>query len=218
MGESGCGKSTLGSLLLRLYQPDSGSVLLDGVNIEQLDPVFLRRYIGTVSQEPILFSSSIKENILYGVEDPDSVTQEQLEKVTREANAHNFILKFPDGYDTLVGERGVMLSGGQKQRVAIARAILKDPGILLLDEATSALDAQSEHEVKVALERIMEGRSVITIAHRLSTIKNADLIAVMAEGRVVEFGSFTELMSLQNGKFYRLVQQQQTDTNVIVDT
>ena len=218
MGESGCGKSTLGSLLLRLYQPDSGSVLLDGVNIEALDPVFLRRYIGTVSQEPILFSSSIKENILYGVEDPDSVTQEQLEKVTREANAHNFILKFPDGYDTLVGERGVMLSGGQKQRVAIARAILKDPGILLLDEATSALDAQSEHEVKVALERIMEGRSVITIAHRLSTIKNADLIAVMAEGRVVEFGSFTELMSLQNGKFYRLVQQQQTDTNVIVDT
>ena len=171
-----------------------------------------------MSQEPILFSSSIKENILYGVEDPDSVTQEQLEKVTREANAHNFILKFPDGYDTLVGERGVMLSGGQKQRVAIARAILKDPGILLLDEATSALDAQSEHEVKVALERIMEGRSVITIAHRLSTIKNADLIAVMAEGRVVEFGSFTELMSLQNGKFYRLVQQQQTDTNVIVDT
>ena len=218
MGESGCGKSTLGSLLLRLYQPDSGSVLLDGVNIEALDPVFLRRYIGTVAQEPILFSSSIKENILYGVEDPDSVTQEQLEKVTREANAHNFILKFPDGYDTLVGERGVMLSGGQKQRVAIARAILKDPGILLLDEATSALDAQSEHEVKVALERIMEGRSVITIAHRLSTIKNADLIAVMAEGRVVEFGSFTELMSLQNGKFYRLVQQQQTDTNVIVDT
>ena len=216
MGESGCGKSTLGSLLLRLYQPDSGSVLLDGVNIEKLDPVFLRRYIGTVSQEPILFSSSIKENILYGVDDPDSVTQGQLEKATREANAHSFIMKFPDGYETLVGERGIMLSGGQKQRVAIARAILKNPGILLLDEATSALDAQSEHEVKVALERIMEGRSVITIAHRLSTIKSADLIAVMAEGRVVEFGSFTELMSIENGKFYRLVQQQQTDTNVNV--
>ena len=216
VGESGCGKSTLGSLLLRLYQPDSGSVLLDGVNIEKLDPVFLRRYIGTVSQEPILFSSSIKENILYGVDDPDSVTQGQLEKATREANAHNFIMKFPDGYDTLVGERGIMLSGGQKQRVAIARAILKNPGILLLDEATSALDAQSEHEVKEALERIMEGRSVITIAHRLSTIKNADLIAVMAEGRVVEFGSFSELMSIENGKFYRLVQQQQTDTNVNV--
>ena len=216
VGESGCGKSTLGSLLLRLYQPDSGSVLLDGVNIEKLDPVFLRRYIGTVSQEPILFSSSIKENILYGVDDPDSVTQGQLEKATREANAHNFIMKFPAGYDTLVGERGIMLSGGQKQRVAIARAILKNPGILLLDEATSALDAQSEHEVKEALERIMEGRSVITIAHRLSTIKNADLIAVMAEGRVVEFGSFSELMSIENGKFYRLVQQQQTDTNVNV--
>ena len=216
VGESGCGKSTLGSLLLRLYQPDSGSVLLDGVNIEKLDPVFLRRYIGTVSQEPILFSSSVKQNILYGVEDPDSVTQGQLEKATREANAHNFIMKFPDGYDTLVGERGIMLSGGQKQRVAIARAILKNPGILLLDEATSALDAQSEHEVKEALERIMEGRSVITIAHRLSTIKNADLIAVMAEGRVVEFGSFSELMSIENGKFYRLVQQQQTDTNVNV--
>ena len=144
------------------------------------------------------------------------MTQGQLEKATREANAHNFIMKFPAGYETLVGERGIMLSGGQKQRVAIARAILKNPGILLLDEATSALDAQSEHEVKEALERIMEGRSVITIAHRLSTIKNADLIAVMAEGRVVEFGSFSELMSIENGKFYRLVQQQQTDTNVNV--
>ena len=214
VGESGCGKSTLGSLLLRLYQPDQGSVTLDGEDIQSLDPAFLRRYIGTVAQEPVLFSSSIKSNILYGAEDPDSVTQEELERAAREANADQFIMKFPEGYDTLVGERGVMLSGGQKQRVAIARAILKDPGILLLDEATSALDAQSEHEVKVALERIMRGRSVITIAHRLSTIKNADLIAVMQEGRVVEFGKFNELMKNENGKFYRLVQQQQTDNSV----
>ena len=215
VGESGCGKSTLASLLLRLYQPDQGYVTLDNVDIQNLDPVFLRRYIGTVAQEPILFSSSIKNNILYGAENPDSVTQEELERAAQEANAHQFIMKFPEGYDTLVGERGVMLSGGQKQRVAIARAILKDPGILLLDEATSALDAQSEHEVKVALERIMRGRSVITIAHRLSTIKNADLIAVMAEGKVVEFGSFNELVNNKKGRFYRLVQQQQTDNNVI---
>ena len=150
MVDSGCGKSTLGSLLLRLYQPDQGHITLDGDNINDVDPSYLRRFIGTVSQEPVLFSTSIRNNIIYGAEDPDSVTQEQLETAAREANAHNFISNFPDGYDTLVGERGVMLSGerylivigrynviltsdwllsgGQKQRVAIARAIIKNPG------------------------------------------------------------------------------------------
>ena len=131
-----------------------------------------------------------------------------LEHAAKEANAHGFISRFPEGYDTLVGERGVMLSGGQKQRVAIARAILKNPGILLLDEATSALDAQSEHEVKEALERIMQGRSVITIAHRLSTIRNADIIAVVDQGKIVENGAYHDLLRIENGKFARLVHQQ----------
>jgi len=214
VGGSGSGKSTLGSLLLRLYHPDQGSITLDGVNIQDLDPSFLRKYIGTVSQEPILFSTSIRKNIIYGAEDPESVSQQELEYAAREANAHGFISNFPDGYDTLVGERGVMLSGGQKQRVAIARAILKNPGILLLDEATSALDSQSEHEVKVALDRIMKGRSVITIAHRLSTIKNADLIAVIESGKIVEYGSYHSLLKNVNGKFSKLVQQQ-TDNQLM---
>ena len=207
VGGSGSGKSTLGSLLLRLYDPDQGRVTLDGADIRQLDPGYLRRFVGTVSQEPVLFSSSIRDNILYGAEDPAAVTQEQLETAAREANAHGFVSRFPEGYDTLVGERGVMLSGGQKQRVAIARAILKNPGVLLLDEATSALDAQSEHEVKEALERVMRGRSVITIAHRLSTIRNADLIAVVEDGAIAEFGDYHTLL-LQNGKFATLVRQQ----------
>merc|ERR1711915_141107 len=156
---------------------------------------------------------SIKNNITYGAENPANVTEEQLEQAAKEANAHGFISNFPDGYDTLVGERGVMLSGGQKQRVAIARAILKNPGILLLEKATSALDAHSEYEVKVALDRIMKGRSVITIAHRPSTIKNADLIAVVDEGRIIEVGSFHDLLNIENGKFCSLVKQQMEDTH-----
>eukprot|EP00092_Neocalanus_flemingeri_P007319 GFUD01007905.1.p1 GENE.GFUD01007905.1~~GFUD01007905.1.p1 ORF type:complete len:656 (-),score=137.59 GFUD01007905.1:193-2160(-) len=211
VGGSGSGKSTLGSLLLRLYEPDSGNITLDGTDIQDLDPSYLRRYIGTVSQEPVLFSSSIRNNITYGAENPSLVTQEQLEKAALEANAHNFISQFPEGYDTLVGERGVMLSGGQKQRVAIARAILKNPSILLLDEATSALDSQSEHEVKIALDRIMKGRSVITIAHRLSTIRNADIVAVVEDGKIVEVGDYLSLLSIEDGKFSRLVKQQIED-------
>ena len=213
VGGSGSGKSTLGSLLLRLYEPDHGKITLDGTDIAELDPTFLRRYIGTVSQEPVLFSTSIRNNITYGADDPDSVTQEQLETAALEANAHKFISDFPDGYDTLVGERGVMLSGGQKQRVAIARAILKNPNILLLDEATSALDSKSEHEVKVALERIMKGRSVITIAHRLSTIRNADTVAVIDNGKVVEIGTYQELLGMEEGKFSGLVKQQLEDNS-----
>jgi len=212
VGGSGSGKSTLGSLLLRLYEPDSGSITLDGMDIQELDPSYLRRFIGTVSQEPVLFSTSIKNNITYGAEEPSEVSQEQLEQAALEANAHDFISKFPDGYETLVGERGIMLSGGQKQRVAIARAILKNPNVLLLDEATSALDAQAEHEVKVALDRIMKGRSVIIIAHRLSTIRNADIVAVVDNGQIVEVGSFQQLLEIEEGKFSRLVKQQ-TDDN-----
>nr|QTW43701.1 ABCB10 [Eurytemora affinis] len=207
VGPSGSGKSTLASLLLRLYEPQEGHIFLDDKNIQDLDPSWLRRYIGTVSQEPILFNTSIKENILYGVEDASTVSDLDVEAAAREANAHDFISNFTEGYETMVGERGIMLSGGQKQRIAIARAILKNPSILLLDEATSALDAISEQEVKIALDKIMKGRSVITIAHRLSTIKNANLIAVLDRGQVAELGSFEELMK-NNGTFRSLVEQQ----------
>merc|ERR1712025_1553919 len=165
------------------------------------NPIWLRNHIGTVTQEPILFSSTIRENIAYGAENPDLVTNEEIEYAAKEANAHDFITNFPEKYQTLVGERGVMLSGGQKQRVALARAILKNPQILLLDEATSALDTASEYQVKEALDRVMKGRSVITIAHRLSTIENADSISVIQDGKIVEQGDYNTLLNIENGHF-----------------
>jgi ATP-binding cassette subfamily B (MDR/TAP) protein 10 len=208
VGSSGSGKSTLGSLLLRLYEPDQGQIFLDDVDINSIDPSWLRTHVGTVSQEPILFSTSIRDNIVYGANDPTKVTDDQVEWAAQQANAHAFITLFPSGYSTLVGERGVMLSGGQKQRVAIARAILKNPSILLLDEATSALDAQSEYEVKEALERLMHNRTVIIIAHRLSTIRHADKIAVLDKGEIAEFGTFDELIKINDGLFKTLVDRQ----------
>lgn len=208
VGASGSGKSTLAALLLRLYDPTKGQVCLDGYDVKNLDPAWLRRYIGTVSQEPILFSSSIRDNILYGAEDPQKVTEEEFMQVAKEANVYEFVQKLPQGFNTLVGERGVMLSGGQKQRVAIARALIKDPKILLLDEATSALDAQSEYLVREALERVMKGRTVLTIAHRLSTIQNADSIAVIQNGQVVEKGTYSDLVNQENGVFKELIKHQ----------
>ncbi|XP_017768043.1 PREDICTED: ATP-binding cassette sub-family B member 10, mitochondrial isoform X2 [Nicrophorus vespilloides] len=208
VGPSGSGKSTLAALLLRLYDPDEGVVELNGYNIRDLDPNWLRKHVGTVSQEPILFSCSIKDNILYGADDPDKITEEQLMSVAKEANVTEFVRQLPEGFDTMVGERGVMLSGGQKQRVAIARALIKNPKILLLDEATSALDAQSEFLVQEALERIMKGRTVLTIAHRLSTIQNADVIAVLKNGEIVEKGTYAELLNLENGHFKELIKHQ----------
>ncbi|KAL1138969.1 hypothetical protein AAG570_009030 [Ranatra chinensis] len=211
VGSSGSGKSTLATLLLRLYDPQSGVVTLDGTPVHEYDPAWLRSHIGTVSQEPVLFSGTIRENILYGANDAGgcAVTEERLLEVMREANAYNFVMKeLPDGLNTMVGERGIMLSGGQKQRIAIARALIKNPKILLLDEATSALDAESEHLVQEALERIMKGRTVLTIAHRLSTVKNADQIAVLDQGKIVELGSYDQLMDIKDGVFRRLVKHQ----------
>ncbi|XP_045639269.1 ATP-binding cassette sub-family B member 10, mitochondrial [Ursus americanus] len=208
VGPSGSGKSTVVSLLLRLYDPTSGTISLDGHDIRQLNPVWLRSKIGTVSQEPILFSCSIAENIAYGADDPSSVTTEQIERVADVANAGAFIRNFPQGFNTVVGEKGVLLSGGQKQRIAIARALLKNPKILLLDEATSALDAENEHLVQEALDRLMEGRTVLIIAHRLSTIKNANMVAVLDQGRVTECGNHEELLSKPDGIYRKLMNKQ----------
>lgn len=208
VGPSGAGKSTVISLLLRLYDPASGTISLDGHDIRQLNPVWLRSKIGTVSQEPILFSCSIAENIAYGADNPASVTTEQIEQAAAVANAAAFIQNFPQGFSTVVGEKGVLLSGGQKQRIAIARALLKNPKILLLDEATSALDAENEHLVQQALDRLMEGRTVFIIAHRLSTIKNANVVAVLDQGRIIECGKHEELLLKPDGMYRKLMNKQ----------
>jgi ATP-binding cassette subfamily B protein len=204
VGPSGAGKSTIAALLTRLYDPDRGRVLVDGKDLRTLAPDALRRRIGVVAQEPILFSCSVADNIRYG---RAGATDAEVEAAARTANAHDFVSRFPEGYATLVGERGVQLSGGQKQRIAIARAVLKDPRILVLDEATSALDAESEHLVKEALERLMEGRTTLVIAHRLSTVKDADRVCVLDGGRVVESGSHAVLMG-GDGLYRRLVERQ----------
>jgi ATP-binding cassette subfamily B protein len=204
VGPSGAGKSTIAALLTRLYDPDGGRVLLDGRDLRDLSPDWLRRQIGVVAQEPILFSSSIADNIRYG---RAGATDAEVEAAARAANAHDFISRFPQGYATLVGERGVQLSGGQKQRVAIARAVLKDPRILVLDEATSALDAESEHLVKEALDRLMKGRTTLIIAHRLSTVADADRVIVIDGGRIVQSGPHAALMT-QEGLYKRLVERQ----------
>ncbi|XP_019241446.1 PREDICTED: ABC transporter B family member 1-like, partial [Nicotiana attenuata] len=207
VGSSGSGKSTVVSLIERFYDPTSGQLLLDGNDIKTLKLKWLRQQIGLVSQEPALFATSIKENILLGR--PDA-TQIEIEEAARVANAHSFIIKLPDGFDTQVGERGVQLSGGQKQRIAIARAMLKNPAILLLDEATSALDSESEKLVQEALDRFMIGRTTLVIAHRLSTIRKADLVAVLQQGSVSEIGSHDELMSKgENGMYAKLIKMQE---------
>ncbi|KAE8297153.1 ATP-binding cassette sub-family B member 10, mitochondrial [Larimichthys crocea] len=208
VGPSGSGKSSLVSLLLRLYDVDTGIITIDGHDIRDLNPYWLRSHIGTVSQEPVLFSCSIRDNIAYGAVDPDTVTTEDIYKAARVANAFDFIQDFPSGFDTVVGEKGVLLSGGQKQRIAIARALLKNPKILLLDEATSALDAENESLVQEALERLMEGRTVIVIAHRLSTIQNANAVAVLDQRCIAECGQPAELLGNKQGLFRKLMEKQ----------
>ncbi|XVF16505.1 hypothetical protein REPUB_Repub10bG0036800 [Reevesia pubescens] len=208
VGSSGSGKSTVISLLQRFYDPLEGDILLDGVCINKLQLKWLRSQMGLVSQEPTLFATTIKENILFGKEDAG---MEEVIEAAKASNAHNFISQLPQGYDTQVGERGVQMSGGQKQRIAIARAIIKAPKILLLDEATSALDSESERIVQEALDKASVGRTTIIIAHRLSTIRHADLIAVVQDGQVIETGSHDELMVNENGFYPMLVQLQQTE-------
>lgn len=200
VGQSGAGKTTFVSLLLRQHELGAGSIEIGGQDISQVTQDSLRQAIAVVPQEPALFHRTIRENILYG--NPNA-TEEMVIEVAKKAQAHDFIMELPEGYDTLVGERGVKLSGGQKQRVAIARAMLKDAPILVLDEATSALDSESEVAIQQALEALMEGRTVIAIAHRLSTLRRMDRIIVMEQGRIIEDGTH-ESLSHNNGVYERL--------------
>jgi ATP-binding cassette subfamily B (MDR/TAP) protein 1 len=207
VGSSGSGKSTAIQLVERFYDPASGTVTLDGVDLRELNVKWLRQQIGLVGQEPVLFSGTIAENIAYG---KPGATREDVENSARMANAFDFIQEFPDKFDTDVGEKGGQLSGGQKQRIAIARAMIKNPAVLLLDEATSALDTTSERVVQAALDELLTKfkRTTIVIAHRLSTIRNADKIAVVDRGRIVEEGTHDMLMAIgEEGRYFKLNSQ-----------
>jgi ATP-binding cassette subfamily B (MDR/TAP) protein 1 len=210
VGHSGSGKSTAVNLVQRFYDPMEGTVLLDGMDITSLNLAWLRRQMGMVQQEPILFAGSVAENIRYGRED---ATDEEIEEVCKTANAHNFISELESGYKTEVGERGAQLSGGQKQRIAIARALIRDPKILLLDEATSALDNESERVVQEALDKLLvvKKRTTLVVAHRLSTIASSDVICFIHEGRIVEKGAYSELMAIPDGHFRKLAERQQEE-------
>lgn len=212
MGASGAGKSTVLALIQRFYDVTGGSILVDGAQLNTLDPSWLLSHFAFVQQEPTLFGATIAQNIAYGyavrANSADALPQqEELERVARDAFAHDFVSTFPEGYNTLVGERGVRLSGGQKQRIAIARALLMDPRVLLLDEATSALDAESEAVVHRAVDKAMEGRTTLIVAHRLSTIQRAQKIVVIDGGSIVAAGTHSELLR-QCEKYQELVRRQ----------
>ncbi len=208
VGESGEGKTTISNLLLRLYDPTDGKILIDSQNVKEVTQRSLRENIAVVFQDPTLFSGTVRENVAYG---RPSASQKNVEAAAKAANAWAFIQKLPQGLDTLVGERGMKLSGGQKQRIAIARAILKDAPILILDEATSSLDSKAEHEVQLALEKLMQGRTTIIIAHRLSTIAEVDKIVTLKNGQVDEVGSPAELSKTEGIYAQLLALQNRTD-------
>jgi subfamily B ATP-binding cassette protein MsbA len=200
VGSSGSGKTTLVNLIPRFYEPTAGRILIDGVDIQSYTLRSLRSQIGMVSQDVILFDDSVRNNIAFGRED---ATDEDIIQAARSAYAHDFVERLPQGYQTVVGEKGVKLSGGERQRLAIARAILRDPPLLILDEATSALDTESERVVQLALANLMKNRTTVVIAHRLSTIQRADRIMVLARGSIVEVGTHDELLR-HGGQYQRL--------------
>ncbi|HVK04151.1 MAG TPA: ABC transporter ATP-binding protein [Armatimonadaceae bacterium] len=205
VGHSGAGKTTIINLLSRFYDPVEGRILIDGVDMRDVDLHDLRRQLGIVLQEPFLFPGTITENIAYGK--PDA-TPEEVMRAAKAANAHDFIMRFPDGYDTQAGERGTRLSGGERQRISIARAILHDPRILILDEATASVDTETEKQIQEAIARLITGRTTFAIAHRLSTLRNADRLVVIDKGKVAEMGTHDELMAKEDGIFRRLVDMQ----------
>ena len=201
VGASGAGKSTLVDLIPRFYEPTGGRILLDGVDTREIALSSLRGLTGIVSQDTVLFNDTVRNNIAYGA--AGRFTAEQIETAARAANAGEFIERLPEGYETVLGERGTRLSGGQRQRLAIARALLTDPPVLILDEATSALDTESERLVQEAIDRLLAGRTVFVIAHRLSTVVHADLILVLDRGEIVERGTHAELLA-RHGAYHRL--------------
>ncbi|TNE81741.1 MAG: ATP-binding cassette domain-containing protein [Bacteroidetes bacterium] len=215
VGPSGAGKSTIASLLLRFYEPDSGQILIDGKPSTEYGLTALRNQMAIVPQDVILFGGSIRENIQYG---KPGASDEDIIEAAKQANAWEFISNFPEGLDTVVGDRGIKLSGGQRQRIAIARAILKDPAILLLDEATSSLDSESEKLVQEALERLMQGRTSLVIAHRLSTIRNSDTILVLQDGEIREQGTHDELFANPNGLYRKLSTMQLQSSSEIMNS
>ena len=204
VGPSGAGKSTIVNLLLRFYEPTSGRILLDAYPIDLLKLNSLRRNIGLVLQEPVLFSGSVRDNVAYG--NPDA-SEEEIALAARAANAHSFIVNLPEGYETQLGERGVNLSVGQRQRISIARALLKNPRILILDEATSNIDSESEVLIQEVMRRLARGRTTIVIAHRLSTIMDADRIVVLVDGRIAEMGTHESLLQ-RRGAYAKLYEAQ----------
>ena len=208
VGSSGSGKSTVVQLVLRFYDATGGVVALDGRDVTTLKPTWLRKHLALVQQEPVLFGMTVRDNVVYGLGANGTVPDGALIRVCKEANAHGFVSSFSEGYDTVCGERGIQLSGGQKQRLALARALIVDPRVLLLDEATSALDAESERVVQEALDRATVGRTVLVVAHRLSTVRDADQLAMVSHGSVIETGTHDVLLSRCDS--YRNLVQRQT--------
>lgn len=205
VGHSGAGKSTMINLICRFYDPDQGSIKIDGVDLRRIDQEYLRKQIGVVLQETFLFDGTVAENIAYS---KPEATPEEIMRAAKIANAHDFIVRMPDGYDTRVGERGHRLSGGEKQRIAIARAIIHDPRVLILDEATASVDTETERQIQEAISRLIQGRTTFAIAHRLSTLRNANRLIVLDKGKIAEIGTHDELLEL-GGIYYKLVQAQQ---------